>query len=232
MKRVLITGANRGLGLELARQALARGDRVFAGCRQPAQATDLQALASDYPSQLTILTLDVTEQPSLEYAREIVRQQAQGLDLLFNNAAIHLGDETITNVTAEALLRTFHVNAVGPVLVAQCYLDLLRAGDAPRLVNISSEAGSISRMTSHRGYAYYASKAALNMFTRALAFDANLAGVIVVSVHPGWVRTDMGGPNAHLSPEESARGILKVCDGLSSEDNARFYTFAGEEYPW
>jgi NAD(P)-dependent dehydrogenase (short-subunit alcohol dehydrogenase family) len=232
MKRVLITGANRGLGLELVRQCLARGDRVFAGCRQPAQANDLQSLARTYPAQLTVLTLDVTERESLEASREIVREQVQGLEVLLNNAAVHLGDETITNVSAKALLRTFQVNAVGPVLVAQCYLDLLKAGDAPQLVNISSEAGSISRMTSHRGYAYYASKAALNMFTRALAFDRNLSGIIVVSLHPGWVRTDMGGPNAHLSPEESARGILQVSDGLGNEDNARFYTFAGEEYPW
>ncbi len=232
MKRILVTGANRGLGLELVRQCLARGDRVFAGCRQPAQADALKSLARTYPAQLTALALDVTEPQSLEASREIAREQVQGLDVLFNNAAIHPGDETIVNVDAEALLCTFHVNAVGPVLVAQCYLDLLKAGDAPQIVNISSEAGSISRMTSHRGYAYYASKAALNMFTRALAFDENLSGVTVVSLHPGWVRTDMGGPNAHLSPAESAQGILEVSAGLTSADNARFYTFAGEEYPW
>ena len=232
MRRILITGANRGVGLELARQSLERGDRVFAGCRDPGQAIDLQALGAAHPGQLTVLTLDVTDEASLDASKEVVREQVEALDVLFNNAAILLGDETIANLDAETVIQTLRVNAVGPMLVAQRYLDLLKAGNAPRIVNISSEAGSISRMMHFRGYAYYGSKAALNMFTRALAFDPNAQGVIVIALHPGWVRTDMGGSTATLSPSESVQGILKVAHSLTRADVGKFYTYAGEEYPW
>ncbi|MGD9099841.1 MAG: SDR family oxidoreductase [Anaerolineae bacterium] len=231
-ERVLITGANRGIGLELVRQCLEQGDHVFAGCRQPQQATELHALAAAHPGQLSVLTLDVTDQESLDASRETVRAQVEALDVLFNNAAVHLGDETIRDLDVERLVRTFRVNAVGPVLVAQCYLDLLKAGNAPRIVNISSEAGSISKMERHRGYAYYGSKAALNMFTRALAWDENVEGVVVVAVHPGWVRTDMGGSMAPVAPADSAQGILRVTAGLTRADSGKFYTYQGDEYPW
>jgi NAD(P)-dependent dehydrogenase (short-subunit alcohol dehydrogenase family) len=135
-------------------------------------------------------------------------------------------------MSAETLIHTFRVNAVGPMLVAQRYLDLLQAASSPKIVNISSEAGSISRMQHHRGYAYYASKAALNMLTRALAWDESLAGVIVIAIHPGWVRTDMGGNRAPLSPAQSAAGILAIVDGLSAASSGRFYTYEGHQYPW
>jgi NAD(P)-dependent dehydrogenase (short-subunit alcohol dehydrogenase family) len=169
---------------------------------------------------------------TIDAAQAVVSAQVDALDLLFNNAAVHFGDETIVSVDAERLVRTFRVNSVGPVIVVQRYLDLLKRGHSPKIVNISSEAGSISRMRRSRGYAYYASKAALNMFTRALAFDQNLEGITVISMHPGWVRTDMGGSKATLSPAESAAGILRVADGLTQADNGKFYTHEGDEYSW
>ncbi len=232
MRRVLVTGANRGLGFELARQCLARGDQVFAGCRQPEQATALHSLATAYEGRLTVLALDVTDEGMLHASKAIVSAQTDALDLLFNNAAIHPGEESITALKAETLIDTFRVNAVGPMLVARYYLDLLKAANTPKIINISSEAGSISRMQHYRGYAYYASKAALNMFTRALAWDEHLAGVIVIAMHPGWVRTDMGGDLAPLSPVDSVAGILRVADGLDGASTGRFYTYEGDEYPW
>lgn len=232
MNRVLITGANRGIGLELVRQSLRRGDRVFAGCRNPERATDLQALATTCHSQLTVLSLDVTDEGAIDASKEIVRAQVDAVDILFNNAAVNFGDETIVNLNAETLIHTLRVNAIGPIIVAQCYLDLLKAGNSSKIINISSEAGSISRMERSRGYAYYGSKAALNMFTRALAFDINLDGVIVIALHPGWVQTDMGGSMAPLTPAESVKGILQVTDGLTKADAGKFYTYEGDEYPW
>jgi NAD(P)-dependent dehydrogenase (short-subunit alcohol dehydrogenase family) len=232
VRHVLITGASRGLGFELARQCLARGDRVFAGCRQPEQAAALQSLSIEYEHRLTLVRLDVTDEETLDASKEIVSAQTDVLDLLFNNAAVHPGDETIATLNAETLIHTFRVNAVGPMLVARCYLDLLTAANSPKIINISSEAGSISRMQHHRGYAYYASKAALNMFTRALAWDQNLTGVIVIAIHPGWVRTDMGGDRAPLSPVDSAAGILEAVDGLDGASSGKFYTYEGHEYPW
>jgi NAD(P)-dependent dehydrogenase (short-subunit alcohol dehydrogenase family) len=232
VRHVLVTGANRGLGLELARQCLKRGDYVFAGCRKPEQAAALQSLATIYEGRLTLLALDVTDEESLDACKEIVSARTDALDLLFNNAAIHPGDETLVALSAETLIHTFRVNAVGPMLVARCYLDLLNAADSAKIINISSEAGSISRMQHHRGYAYYASKAASNMFTRALAWDENLTGVIVIAIHPGWVRTDMGGDLAPLSPADSVAGILRVVDDLDGTSSGKFYTYEGHEYPW
>jgi NAD(P)-dependent dehydrogenase (short-subunit alcohol dehydrogenase family) len=232
VRHVLVTGANRGLGLELTRQCLTRGDYVFAGCRKPARAAALQSLATLYEGRLTLLVLDVTDEETLDASREIVSARTEALDLLFNNAAIHPGDEAITDLNAETLIHTFRVNAVGPMIVARCYLDLLNAADPAKIINISSEAGSISRMQHHRGYAYYASKAALNMLTRALAWEKKLSGVIAVAIHPGWVRTDMGGDHAPLSPVDSVAGILRVVDGLDSASSGRFYTYEGDQYPW
>lgn len=232
MKRVLITGANRGVGLALVKQCLLRGDRVFAGCRQPEKANALHELASAFKSNLSLLALDVLDEASLDRARQVVEMQAEALDLLINNAAINLGDEPLTAVTADNLMTTLRVNAVGPLLVAQRFYELLNRGIQPVLVNISSEAGSIGRMTRFRGYSYYGSKAALNMYTRSLSLDPCLKGVIVIALHPGWVRTDMGGPRATLSPEESAHYIMKVLDRLTPEDTGKFFTYQGEEYPW
>lgn len=232
MKRILITGANRGLGLELSHQYAARGDRVFAGCRSLENASNLEELADRFSGRVTVLPLDVTAAKGIEDCVGLVRAQTDGLDVLINNAAINLGNEALSDVKAEALMKTFQVNAVGAVLVAQKFVSMLKNGVDPRLVNISSEAGSISRMQGFRGYGYFASKSAMNMFTRSLALDPEMAGVIVIAMHPGWVRTDMGGMNAHLSPAESVRGIMEVTDGLTPADSGKFFTWEGQEYPW
>jgi NAD(P)-dependent dehydrogenase (short-subunit alcohol dehydrogenase family) len=232
MQRVLITGANRGIGLELVRQCLARGGHVFAGCRSPEQAVDLKKLAETATFKLTLLALDVTDERSLDEARKQVGAQVEALDLLFNNAAINLGDESITGVTAQKLAETLRVNAIGPVLVAQRFFDLLKSGDSPKLINVSSESGSIGRMRHFRGYGYYGSKAALNMYTRALSLDPNLKEITVITLHPGWVRTDMGGPMASLSPQESVKKMLSLVDRLTLQDTGKFYTYTGDEYPW
>ena len=124
------------------------------------------------------------------------------------------------------------MNAVGQVLVAQQFLDLLKAGTNPKIINVTSEAGSISTMNRFRGYYYFGSKAAMNMFSRSMAWDPDTGGIITIALHPGWVRTDMGGSDADLSVTESAEGILKVIAGLRPEDNGKFFTWDGKEYPW
>jgi NAD(P)-dependent dehydrogenase (short-subunit alcohol dehydrogenase family) len=232
LKHILITGANRGVGLELARKYTQQGDHVFAGCRSPEKAQALETLSAQHPGQVTIVPLDVTNEESLERSVAQVSTSIKALDLLFNNAAINPGNEHLSEVTTESLLQTLQVNAVGAVLVAQKFVSLLRAGENPKVINVSSEAGSIARMQHFRGYSYYGSKAAMNMFTRSLALDPQTDGIIVISLHPGWVRTDMGGPNAHLSTSESVEGIMRVTEGLTPADNGKFYTWEGVEYPW
>lgn len=232
MKRVLITGANRGLGLALAKESLARGYQVFATCRHPEEADELQALVDDHPERLTTLRLDVTDEESIDTSASAVEFQEGALDLLINNAGTNPDDERPGNLDAETMLYTFHVNALGPMLVAQRHLDLLRAGDDPKILNISSTSGSLTEKSSGGGYSYCGSKAALNMLTRALAFDLESDGIIVVAIHPGWVQTDMGGSAAPLAPAESARGVLDVAEGLTAADAGAFYTYEGQEAPW
>jgi len=232
MKTVLITGANRGIGLEIVRQCAARGDRIFAGCRAPKKATELHELADDFPGQISIVPIEVTAADNISECVQQVEAQTTAIDILFNNAAINLGDEHLSAVSAEGLLQTLEVNAVGPILVAQKFVHLLKNGPNPKIVNISSESGSIGSMTRFRGYGYYGSKAAENMYTRALAWDPETEGIIVIALHPGWVRTDMGGAEAHLSPEQSVTGILVVTSELEPGDNGKFFTWEGDEYPW
>lgn len=232
MRRVLISGANRGLGLALVRKFMDREDRIFAGYRSLENSPDLESLASQHPDQVYLIQLDVTDRESIKKSVRLVNEQVTGLDILINNAAVHLGDEKLSQVRSGKLLDALQVNAVGPVLVAQQFAKLLKQGDQPRIINVSSEAGSISRMNKFRGYGYYGSKAAENMYTRALAFDPETRGITVVAIHPGWVRTDMGGPEAPLSASESAVGIVKVIDNLSPQDNGKFFTWQGDEYPW
>jgi NAD(P)-dependent dehydrogenase (short-subunit alcohol dehydrogenase family) len=232
MLRVLVTGANRGLGLEFTRQYLAEGARVFAGCRDPERAVALGELSAARPGRLAVLALDVTDEGTIDAAVAAVRAAVDGLDVLINNAGVFPRGERPGNLDAGTMLRTLHVNAVGPMMVAQRCLGLLKARDAPKIVNVSSQLGSLASKGSGGSYSYCSSKAALNMLTRALAFDLRDAGVVVVTVHPGWVQTDMGGGGARLTPTESVRGLRDLIARLTAADTGKFYTWQGREHPW
>jgi NAD(P)-dependent dehydrogenase (short-subunit alcohol dehydrogenase family) len=228
----MITGSNRGIGLALTSESLARGDRVFATCQHPEEADALHALAAEHGDRLTILRLDVTDEETIEASVEAIQSEENGLDVLINNAGISPSGERLGRLDADTMLHTLHVNAVGPMIVSQAFLELVRGGDDPKIINISSQLGSLTRKSSGGRYSYCSSKAALNMLTRALAFDLRPDGVIVMAMHPGWVRTDMGGSSAPVEPAESAQGILQVVDELTMSDSGAFYTYQGREVPW
>lgn len=232
MLRILITGANRGLGLEFTRQYLARGERVFAGCRAPEKAEALRDLARQYGDALTLLQLDVTDVASIAAAAAQVASHTGALDLLLNNAGFYPHGERPSNLDAETMMRTYRINCVGPVMVAQHCLALLRNGMRPTIVNLSSQLGSLARKKSGGAYSYGSSKAALNMLTRALSFDLRPDGIIAVAVHPGWVQTDMGGAAAPLTPPESIRGLVRVIDGLTLAESGGFFNYDGTTLPW
>lgn len=232
MERVLISGANRGIGLEFVRQWLQRDDvQVFATARRPQQAAELQALAGP---RLTILPMDVSSVASIRAAVAEVATRVDGLELLVNNAAIKPPDEeeALATLNADSMLQTLRVNSLGPLLLAQACADLLRRGARPRIVNISSGLGSLTRKRTGGGYAYGASKAALNMVTRGLAADLGPAGVTVCSLHPGWVRTEMGGRNAELSPAESVRAMRRLIAGLGAAHNGVCLDREGHSIAW
>ncbi|SHK93856.1 SDR family oxidoreductase [Hymenobacter psychrotolerans] len=239
MKRVLITGANRGLGLELTRQSLERGDTVFATSRRPEAATELQQLAGQYPGHLTLVQLDVTDEASIRAAHDTVQAATGSLDLLINNAGTYPGmgpedpeNQRLGQFTAEGALQVLRVNAVGPLLVAQAFLDLLRAGTKARILSLSSGQGSLAWKASGDPYHYSASKATLNMYMRALAAEIGQYGVLSVLVDPGWVRTGMGGNQAAQDPAVAAKGILRLADQLHAEENGSFVTWQNQHVPW
>ena len=238
MQRIFSTGAGRGIGLELARQYVQRGDRVLAGCRSPERASALRALLEQHGSSLSVIPLEVTDTNSIVQAVRQAGSVVDGLDVLINNAATNPGDAQSMGPNGQPILdasqavEILRVNSVAPVVVAQSFLALLRRGTNPRVVNISSGAGSLTSKADGGEYSYAASKTALNMFTRVLAGNVRKEGVTAVMIGPGWVKTDMGGPNATLEPEESARGLLAVIDGLTIGDSGRFLRYDGSETPW
>jgi NAD(P)-dependent dehydrogenase (short-subunit alcohol dehydrogenase family) len=238
MQRILITGANRGLGLEFTRQYLERGARVFASCRRPAQAQQLQTLQAAHPQRLSVVALDVADPISIQAAHAAVRSQIDGLEVLINSAGIYSSRgseeplERLGKLTFEDALTVLRVNAVAPLIVAQQYLDLLRAGHNAKIVSISSGYGSVSSNTGGFPYYYSTSKAALNMCMRSLAADAKRWGITTVLLDPGWVSTDMGGPNAPTTPEQSVRGMVHRIDTLTSQHNARFFSWQSHELAW
>jgi len=231
MKTLFLTGANRGIGLAIVEQALKGTYRIFAGCRQPQKAAALQALAADNSERLTLIPIDVTDDASIQAAAAAVAEQTDAIDLLINNAGIFPHGERIDNLDARTMLHAFHVNSVGPMIVVQKFLPLLRASRGAKILNITSQLGAITRHVSSY-YSYNSSKAALNMLTRILASDLRSAGILAVVVHPGWVQTDMGGAAAPLRPDESARGILRLAQRLTMAESGEFFTWDGRKHPW
>ena len=233
MQNILITGANRGIGFELTRQLLKDDSRIFAACRAPERADALHDLAREQPDRLTVLQLDIDDESSIDDAAQAVAAKVDALDLLINNAGIG-GDEAariLGKLTASEVGRVIATNAVSPLIVTQAFRALLKRGANPRVVMISSGMGSLQR-TAGVSYAYRMSKAAMNMAARVLAFDGEMAGITTVTVNPGWVRTDMGGPKAALKPEESGAALRALINGLTTADNGKFFQYDGSELPW
>ena len=233
MQTILITDANRGIGLELTRQLLKDGTRIFASCRAPERADDLNKLAEQHPDRVTVLQLDVNDEASIEAAVKAVAAETDALDLLINNAGIGGDDHgrILGQLTSAEVSHVITTNAVGPLILSQACRDMLKKGDNPRVVMISSGLGSLQR-TGGTSYAYRMSKAAMNMAARVLAFDSAMDRITTVTVNPGWVQTDMGGPNAALAPEQSGGALRKLINHLTPADNGKFFQYDGSELPW
>ena len=240
-RHALVTGANRGLGLEFVRQLLAGGAHVVATCRQPGKATALNTLAGEYPGRLHVLPLDVAAPKThAELARELplVLGEDGRLDLLVNNAGVLHSGERFGHLTLPNFDDSFRTNAAGPLLLTQALSPLLadarpaQGFAGARVVNLSSELGSIAGTTRFGTPSYAMGKAAQNMATVLMAQALRERGIVVVALHPGWVRTDMGGEGATLAPAEAAAGILRVAGGLQPGDSGRFLDWRGRSVPW
>jgi NAD(P)-dependent dehydrogenase (short-subunit alcohol dehydrogenase family) len=231
METVLITGANRGIGLELTRQYLNKQTRVFATCRSPESARSLSELNRSNPEMLRIFPLEVTDEHSVKALSESIRGEA--IDVLINNAGISGGEhQDIQDMDYSRWALTLAVNTIAPFRVTVALLDNLRRSRRPRVITLSSQLGSMLRPTFTGNYAYRSSKAAVNKVMQGLAVDLRPENIIVCPVHPGWVQTDMGGAKADLTVQESASGLIQMIDGLQLSDTGHFLKWNGEEHPW
>jgi NAD(P)-dependent dehydrogenase (short-subunit alcohol dehydrogenase family) len=231
MPTVLVTGANRGLGLEFARQYSADGWQVFAACRAPHDAEELQRLAAERSERIRVIEMNVTDTASVRAAAAGLKDEA--VDLLLNNAGVGgPGGQQLGSLDYAAWARVLDTNTLGPMRVAEAFLDHVAKSRDSKIVTITSGMGSIEDNTSGGRYAYRSSKAAVNMVMKSLAVDTAPRGITCIVINPGWVRTDMGGPDGKLEPAESIKAMRSVIAKLRPEDSGKFLNYTGKPYPW
>ena len=230
MATVLITGTNRGLGLEFVKHYLERSDTVIATCRASSSATELQALAANNEN-LSLKSLDVSDEQSMAgFAAEL---KDTAIDVFINNAGVYgPRDAGFGNVDSSEWEQVMHVNAIAPMLLTQLIIGSLRQGTDKKLVYVTSKMGSIDDNKGGGNYIYRSSKTALNSVAKSLSVDLSSEGFSVAVVHPGWVRTDMGGPNGLIDVKTSVAGMLAVIDGLSPDNAGEFFNYDGSLIPW
>lgn len=231
-RTVLITGAGRGIGLEWTHQDLAGGARVIATARDPGDSPELRALASRSPG-LVILQMDVSDDASVERARRQVEERFSGIDDLINNAGTYgPRDQEPLGPAPDDLRRVLEVNTVGPYRVTRAFLPLLRKGTGARIAFITSRMGSLGDRPTGGAYAYRMSKSALNMLGANLAHDLREKKIACLLLHPGWVRTRMGGERGRFDPVESVAGMRRVFGKVTLDRSGTFVDLAGEIVPW
>jgi len=249
-KSIFITGCNRpnGLGFGMVKQLLEnwKPEHLFASCRNPAEAKELHALTNAHPN-LHVVQLDITDHSQYEAVVALVDETTggQGLNMLINNSGTidGKGDNTLANLTIEAIRNQLEVNLLGPMFLTKAFLPLLEKAASKSkaspvgvkkaaVVNVSTKMASIADNTSGGRYCYRTSKCALNMATKSLSFELLPKGILTLLVHPGWVRTDLGGPNGLISTEESVASILGFLEKSGSGDNGKFVNYDGKEIAW
>ncbi len=227
--RIVVTGANRGIGLEFVRQYLARGDEVVAASRAP-ECDALRALGREHPGRLRSLACDVRDDASVRALADALGDAP--VDVLVNNAGV-VGDRApLATMDMARALETYDVNALGPLRVTRALLPNLRRGAAKRVASVSSGMGSIGDNRSGGSYAYRMSKAALNMASRNLAIELAPEGIVAAAFNPGWVKTDMGGAGAPTDVAESVHALIARIDALDASSSGGFYDWKGPAWPW
>ncbi|MBF0269378.1 MAG: SDR family oxidoreductase [Alphaproteobacteria bacterium] len=225
MPTVFITGSNRGLGLEFARQYAHAGWRVIATCRDPGCSAKLSGLPG-----VEIHALDVTDYGWIKVLADKLKDKP--IDLMLCNAAQFGGDQEFGAVDVDDFAETLNVNVIAPMMLAQAFRPHVAASQGRVMAFLSSRMGSIADNASGGFYIYRASKAALNALVKSLSVDLESSGIVSLALHPGWVKTDMGGEAAPLSPGESISGLRKVLGQVTSQHSGKFLSYNGEEIPW
>jgi NAD(P)-dependent dehydrogenase (short-subunit alcohol dehydrogenase family) len=230
--RVLITGTSRGIGLEFTHRYLEAGHTVFALARSP-ESSHLKELQGKFSRRLVCVECDVADDASVAAARKAVEGKTEALDLVVNNAGTYgPDDDRLEKLNFADMRRVFEINIFGPIRVSREFLPLLKAGAQPKLVHITSLMGSLSDNRSGGKWSYRMSKAALNMANKNLALELSRHGIISVVLHPGWVRTDMGGPSAPLKVEDAVLSMVQTIARLTPASSGSFLDRNGKTAPW
>ncbi|CAB1276368.1 SDR family oxidoreductase [Candidatus Nitrosacidococcus tergens] len=231
MSTLLITGANRGIGLEFVTQYIQAGWRVLACCRNPDKAEALNQIESKHSDLLSIYQLDISYFTEIEeLAADLFDEE---IDVLINNAGVYPESNLSSqDITDDNWILGFKINTMAPLKLAQLFAPQIAQSQQKKIINITSKMGSITDNTSGGSYFYRSSKAALNMITKSLAIDLASQKIATAVLHPGWVQTEMGGANALITAQKSVAGIRQVINRLTLENSGKFYNYTGEEIPW
>lgn len=228
VRTIFITGANRGIGLEFVKQYAENGDHIYATTRTPETASALQQLASKH-ANVKILALNVA---NITEIQNLARQLSTiTVDILISNAGIY-PESCFGKTDPQAWLNAFQVNTLSTYYLAEAFLPNLHRASQAKLIAITSKMGSLDDNGSGSEYIYRSSKTALNMVARSLALDLREFNIAVAALHPGWVRTEMGGPNGLINTQTSVSGLRKVIDDLTSEQSGEFIAYDGKSIPW
>ena len=228
MTTVLVTGANRGLGYEFVKQYSENGFSVLACCRNTNEAKKLKELAG-ISNNIKIYELDVGNIKTIKTLSQ--QLQNEKIDVLINNAGIYRSS-TVGNINYDEWMESFKVNTIAPYQIVENFLNQITHSDLKKVVSITSKMGSIDDNTSGGSYIYRSSKTALNSMMRSLTHDLKNQGVATLTLHPGWVRTDMGGPGGWIDSFESVKGMIKQIDKLTIDDSGKYLDYAGKSINW
>jgi NAD(P)-dependent dehydrogenase (short-subunit alcohol dehydrogenase family) len=231
MPRILITGSSRGIGFALTKVFAEKGWNVIATCRNPERASMLHELVRSN-GQIRICQLDVADFNSITDLKETLEDER--IDVLLNNAGIY-GENSGQNfggLNYPSWRETFEVNTLGPIKMAETFFEQVQKSERKIIATISTMMSSLTENFDGRHYIYRSTKAALNMVLKNLSIDMKPQGITVLILHPGWVRTDMGGGEAPLSPSESAIGLYEVISNATLPDTGKFYAYDGKTIPW
>jgi NAD(P)-dependent dehydrogenase (short-subunit alcohol dehydrogenase family) len=228
---VLITGANRGIGLEMVKYSMAQGWRVFACCRNPHNADELFNIAKLSNGRVSVHIADMQELSTIQALAYELRNEA--IDILLNNAGIYGSDKNaFGNVDVDSWSQTFQVNTIAPLKLVEAFSEQVQMGKRKLVACMSSKMGSMADNSSGGSYIYRSSKAALNAVVKSLSVDLRERGIICVALHPGWVKTDMGGPNAEITTTQCVQQLFNNLSDLSIADSGRFIDIDGSDIPW
>jgi len=228
---VLITGASRGIGLEMVKYGIEQNWRIFACCRHPQQADSLLAVATLANGRVSVHVADMDNLATIQALAYELRNEA--IDILFNNAGIYGSDKnTFGSVDVHSWINAFQVNSIAPLKVAEALIEQLRMGDKKIIACMSSKMGSMDDNGYGNSYIYRSSKAALNAVVKSMSIDLKDDGIKCVALHPGWVKTDMGGPDAEITSRESVTRLFDILVSLEQKDSGRFIDVDGTDIPW